>query len=215
MPKKKSKPVTLLQIINEPRDKRTQKSVKRVAVSLFDNFRASEIANTDAFNGLSYQKIGAIKKKIASGKLYSPELRELLNQASQELQEKQEIYIKENEVEESKEGVLIFKNDKALNDYQKKQGKSWEIASSMKPNLKQAKTWHRDAGNGAMYFAILKRNWRGREVFFIVDIDPNRASRNTKRGSKTINEYYTKRGKQLWENFKKETTPFNTKKRTK
>lgn len=208
MPKKKSKlsaPQTLVQIISEKYDKRTKASTKAAADNLFSNFSLRDIKNTEAFAGLSEKKLNELRKKSKrKGGLYSPQLRDLFKEAFNELQT--------GDYEESEEsGLKFFKNEKALNKHQNDINKSWEIASAMLPSYKQAENWYKNSGNGAEYFAIVRRKWGGKEVFFIVDIDPNRSSRIRRKGKKSFNEYATQRAQQLWQNYKDETKDYKRK----
>jgi hypothetical protein len=72
--------------------------------------------------------------------------------------------------------------------------------------LDAAGTW----GCGAGYFVILRKKSKktGQEVFFVVDIDPNRKRKGEGKKSKKKNNYQTDRALKLEKKFIEESEDF-------
>ena len=69
----------------ESRDKRTIKSTQRAAKELFTDRKNKEIGEQ---LGVSYQRVTSIKRQVMEGKAYSPELRDILQSAADEYNDK-------------------------------------------------------------------------------------------------------------------------------
>lgn len=117
-------------IIENNKDKRSIRGTKKIVSDLQDNFRDSDIAK--ALN-ISPQKWGSIKKRIKSGELYSPDLKNLLTEKSASLFAKG----KSKKQDEFKRGLkrLDKKIEKTSKDIKRKKSKK-KIDRGLKNFLK-------------------------------------------------------------------------------
>lgn len=245
--------------IENNKDKRSIKGTKKIVSDLEKNFRDSDIAK--ALN-ISPQKWGSVKKRIKSGKIYSPDLKNLLTEKSASLfakgkSKKQEEFKKglkrlDRKIEKTSKDIKAkkparkkidrdFKNflrDQGItekefrkqnrriqrelkdefNETRPNQGdsgewyypntkalqqdyKNFKVASYRHASYDSALKWWEGVTGGAGYFVILRKKSKktGKELFFVMDIDPNRRRKGT---SKKVSNYQTDRALKLEEKFR-------------
>lgn len=251
------------------RDKRVKGSVQKLANKLWELFTPKQVAKK---LGVSTQKATAIKKGIDSGKIYSPDVRSLLQQevikgelkrdlnrinkrelkkANAAADKRQKKYIKnikkyskiekpkkkkekisrelkeflrdqgislkefkkqsrkiqkeiKQEFKESskqvgRKGEIYYPNTKALNqDYKK-----YKTASYAHASYDSALKWWQGVTGGAGYFVILRKKSKktGKEIFYVMDIDPDRKRKGKGKKSKKVNNYQSDRAQKLEEKF--------------
>lgn len=180
---------TLMQIVSGAKDKRTLPSVQKEIKYLFENFNAAEIA--EKIGLANYQQAVALRKRVENGESYSPELRDLLREAREKLESEYKIV--------GKEGEIYYPSTKALNkDYT-----GYKTASYAHNSYESALKWWKGVTGGAGYFVILRKKSKktGREIFYVMDIDPDRKRPGKGKKSKKINNYQTDRALKLEEKF--------------
>lgn len=229
------------------KDKRVRGTVKKLAAKLWELFTPKQIGKK---LGVSTQKATAIKKGINSGKIYSPEVKKILEKEINKEKKKQETKIKNEsiriEVREfakekglkvkdfkgflkdqgvsfadfkkqadderkkiesefanenkqiGKDGEIYYPSAKVLNkDYT-----GYKVASYAHHSYESALNWWKGVTGGAGYFVILRKKSKktGREIFYVMDIDPNR-KRGEGKKSKKKNNYASDRALKLEEKF--------------
>jgi hypothetical protein len=94
-------------------------------------------------------------------------------------------------------GEWYYPNTKTLNqDY-----KNVKVASYRHASYESALNWWKGVTGGAGYFVILRKKSKktGRELFFVMDIDPSRRRKGT---SKKVSDYQSDRALKLEEKFR-------------
>ena len=184
-------------------DKRTLSSTKAAARALASEFKPSQIA---AKLGISTQKWTAVKSKIQKGKLFNPDLRDLLRKVESKLsgrkverkETKQEraarldLGLSKKEFKEQNKKIKkqIRREDSRIGI--EKRGdvyfyknhddliKKVKHAKTVKrlPDYKQAKEWWKEIGGGSAYFVITKKG----NLFNVVDIRTNKERSKSQKG---------------------------------
>ena len=184
-------------------DKRTQSTTKAAARALASEFKPSQIA---AKLGISYQKWTAVKNKIQKGKLFNPDLRDLLRKVESKLSGRK-IERKETKAEKAarQDLGLTKKQFKEQNKKIKKQISKEDSAGGVQkrgavyyyknhedltkkvkhakivkqlPDYKQAKEWWKEIGGGSSYFVITKKG----NLYNVVDIRTNKERSKSQKG---------------------------------
>ena len=155
-------------------------------------------------------KPGRSKSKPAKpgrSKAVSRELKEFLkdqgltlrefNKQSRKIQREYKDEFKETRPQQGDAGEWYYPNTKALNqDY-----KNVKVASYRHSTYESALNWWKGVTGGAGYFVILRKKSKktGKELFFVMDIDPNRRRKGT---SKKVSDYQSDRALKLEEKFR-------------
>jgi hypothetical protein len=116
---------------------------------------------------------------------------------SRKVQKEYKDEFKETRPVEGNAGEWYYPNSKALNkDY-----KNTKVASYRHSSYDSALKWWKGVTGGAGYFVILRKksSKTGRELFFVMDIDPNRRRKGT---SKKVSDYQSDRALKLEEKFR-------------
>lgn len=119
------------------------------------------------------------------------------NKQSRKARREIESEFKETRPSQDRSGAWYYPNTKALSqDY-----KNSKVASYRHSTYDSAVKWWEGVTGGAEYFVILRKRSKktGQELFFVMDIDPNRRRKGT---SKKVADYQTDRALKLEEKFR-------------
>lgn len=184
-------------------DKRTRTTTKAAARALASEFKPSQIA---AKLGISTQKWTAVKGKILKGKLFNPDLRDLLRKAEQKLSGRK-VERKESKAERAarldlglSKKEFAAQNKKIKKELRKEDSKIGvekrggvyfyknheDLTKKVKhakivkqlPDYRQAKEWWKEIGGGSAYFVITKKG----NLYNVVDIRTNKERSKSQKG---------------------------------
>lgn len=162
-----------------------------------------------------YGKIEKPKPKKKREKI-SKELKEFLKdqgitlkefkKQSRKIQKEIKQEFKDTVKQIGREGEIYYPTTKAL----KQDYTNFKVASYRHNSYESALNWWKGVTGGAGYFVILRKKSKktGQEVFFVVDIDPNRKRKGEGKKSKKKNNYQTDRALKLEKKFIEESEDF-------
>lgn len=143
-----------------------------------------------------------VKRVIRRSKPISRELKNFLKdqgitkreyeKQSRKIQKEYEREFRETQPQQGRAGEWYYPNTKALKaDY-----RNFKVASYRHNSYESALKWWKGVTGGAEYFVILRKksSKTGQELFFVMDIDPNRRRKGT---SKKVADYQSDRALKL------------------
>lgn len=170
------------------------------------------------FKGKKSKRIVTVKRLVSLNKKgekttrkkttkVSPELKDYLkeqgltlkefNKQSRKIQKEYKEEFRETRPQQGMDGEWYYPNTKAL----KEDYKNPKVASYRHNSYESALKWWKGVTGGAGYFVILRKKSpkTGKELFFVMDIDPERRRKGT---SKKVSDYQTDRALKLEEKFR-------------